>query len=265
CERKGLPGGRRQGREAAADRLAHALRHRKPPRARVLVPLERSLGNEQAHDLVDEEGIALGLPMDGTDEHRRRAPADRLLEEAPHLLLPEAAQRHVVAVAAERAQDLGHGRGLPDLHFPVRAEEENPNVAQLVREELQEKERRRIGPLQVVEHEGERAPALPAPSPEGDAAARGRLPSELLREPGLPDARFADDEEEAPPPADGVLQARAQLRELTLPTHEDRSGVHLGGSLRRQRGFCQLTRVSFSRPVASYGGKRRKARERGYG
>ncbi len=112
---------------------------------------------------------------------------------------------------------------------------------------------------------GRRALAFPAPSPEGDAAALGRLPSELLREPGLPDARFADDEEEAPPPADGVLQARAQLRELTLPTHEDRSGVHLGGSLRRQRGFCQLTRVSFSRPVASYGGKRRKARERGYG
>jgi len=58
-QREGLAAGRGQGDEAPSDRLAHALRDRKPRRARVAGSLECSLGNQKAHDLVHEEGIAL--------------------------------------------------------------------------------------------------------------------------------------------------------------------------------------------------------------
>ncbi len=92
-EREGVPAWRGQGGEAAADRLSHALRHRKAPRDRCVPALEGSLGNEQVHDLVHEEGIAFGLSVDGSHERGGRAVAGLPLDEERYLLFPETAQR----------------------------------------------------------------------------------------------------------------------------------------------------------------------------
>ena len=59
-------------------------------------------------------------------------------------------------VARQRAQDVGDGGGLSRLHFSVRRDHEHRRFAQLVNEELQQEERRRVGPLQVVEDEHQR-------------------------------------------------------------------------------------------------------------
>ncbi len=92
-EREGVPAWRGQGGEAAADRLSHALRHRKAPRDRCVPALEGSLGDEEMHDLVHEEGIAFGLSVDGSHERGGRAAAGLPLDEECHLLFAETAQR----------------------------------------------------------------------------------------------------------------------------------------------------------------------------
>ena len=56
-------------------------------------PLERSLRDEQANDLVHEERIAVRLAMHGMDERGRRIPAAYPLDEEPDVVLLQAAQR----------------------------------------------------------------------------------------------------------------------------------------------------------------------------
>src|SRR3989449_886933 len=92
-EREGVLAWRGQGGETAADRLSHALRHRKPPRARCVPALEGSFGNQQMHDLVHEEGIAFGLSVDGSHERGGSTAAGLPLDEERYLLFPETAQR----------------------------------------------------------------------------------------------------------------------------------------------------------------------------
>src|SRR5882724_1504367 len=92
-EREGVLAWRGQGGETAADRLSHALRHRKPPRDRCVPALEGSFGNQQMHDLVHEEGIAFGLSVDGAHERGGSTAAGLPLDEERYLLFPETAER----------------------------------------------------------------------------------------------------------------------------------------------------------------------------
>ena len=335
-EGQGIPAGRGQGREAAADRLSHALRHRKPPRDRFVPALEGALGDEQVHDLVHEEGIAFGLAVDGLDECGGSTAARLLLDEERHLPFPETGERQVASVTRQRSQDLGDVRVLSRLHCSVRRHDEHRRVAQLVHEELQQEQRRRVGPLQVVEDEHQRCVvgttpeerrhrieevearvlrlwrdgrrwrlqppqlrhelrevwrtgpvrnpwqagpdhlnprpvgrsplALPAPPPEHEVTPRRGLTRQLLHEPGLPDARLPDDEEEASAAGGGVFQTRAQLHELVVSTDEDRrhrgdhsalTGSRQGRELDRETTITSPVRrvpgaPIFSLPCGSY-------------
>src|SRR5438874_9277705 len=69
---------------------------------------------------------------------------------------------------------------------------------------------------------GRSALPFPAPPPEHEVTPLRGLTRQLLHQPGLPDARLPDDEEEASPAGGGVFQTRAQLHELVVPTDEDR-------------------------------------------
>src|SRR5947209_10786751 len=69
---------------------------------------------------------------------------------------------------------------------------------------------------------GRSALPFPAPPPEHEVTPLRSLTRQLLHQPGLPDARLPDDEQEASAARDGVFQTRAQLHELVVSTDEDR-------------------------------------------
>src|SRR5207249_4006420 len=69
---------------------------------------------------------------------------------------------------------------------------------------------------------GRSALAFPAPSPEDEVTPLRGFTPQLLHQPGLPDARLPDDEEEASAARDGGFQTRPQLHELVVSTDEGR-------------------------------------------
>src|SRR2546423_4155555 len=81
---------------------------------------------------------------------------------------------------------------------------------------------------------GRSAPPFPAPPPEHEVTLLRGLTTQLLHQPGLPDARLPDDEEEASAARDGVFQTRAQLHELVVSTDEDRLRAWVGRRHRRE-------------------------------
>ena len=75
--------------EPPADHLADALGDRQAPRGHLVRRLEPAVRGEQAHDLVHEERVALGLAVDGPRQGRRRGAPGAQLEEALHVRLPQ--------------------------------------------------------------------------------------------------------------------------------------------------------------------------------
>ena len=64
---------------------------------------------------------------------------------------------------------------------------------------------------------------LPAAADEGTEAADTPAADQLVREPALADPRLTDEQEQATPSGEGVLESRLQLRELGLAADEDPS------------------------------------------
>ena len=76
--------------------------------------------------------------MDGAGKRRRRAASRRRLDEEPHLVFIEAAQRYMACFATERAQHIGNGRALAHVHLAIRAEQQDARGDEIARQELQE-------------------------------------------------------------------------------------------------------------------------------
>src|SRR3990170_3202696 len=66
--------------QAAPHHLAHSLGNRDAPGLHLLRTLQAAIGHQQAHDLVEEEGVALGLPVDGLHKRLGRRQARRNLD-----------------------------------------------------------------------------------------------------------------------------------------------------------------------------------------
>ena len=126
--------------EPPADDLADALGDSDAPLADGLRLLQPSVGHEQPHDLVDEEGVALGLPVHRLHERVRRRCSRRHLDEAPQVVLGKPAQEHALAkvLAVQLPQRLGQRVLAAQLHIPVGTEHHQPGPAQLLRQELQQ-------------------------------------------------------------------------------------------------------------------------------
>jgi hypothetical protein len=76
------------------------------------------------------------------------------------------------------------------------------------------------------------AARLPAAADEHARAARSGSADQLVREPALPDAGLATDEEQTAPPRKGVVETGEELGELSVPADEGSSAaVHLGDGL----------------------------------
>src|SRR6185295_14920139 len=106
-----------------ADRLAHALRQHPAERRRLR---EAPLGEQQAHDLADEEGIALRHAMHLRGHARGRRRAEDLGDVALDVRLAEAAEEDARAerLAGEVAEDLREGMLPAELDVAIRADEE---------------------------------------------------------------------------------------------------------------------------------------------
>ncbi len=141
--------------QAAAHDLAHPLGDGDAPGLDLLRSLQAAVGNKQAHDLVDEEGVALGLPVDSLHQGLGRLNPGGDLDEAGHVALAEAAQEDALAElsAGQLAERVSEGMLASQLHVAVCSENHQAGAAQLPRQELQQEERRLVGPVEVVQDE----------------------------------------------------------------------------------------------------------------
>ena len=150
-------GGRGQAQQALRRRVepGHALQQQVAQAARELAALVAGGGQE----LLGEEGVALGAGDDRVRQRRRRRGVGASREQRRQLV----ALRAVRARAPAPSPSAGRRRRAGACARPRRARprgrspsSSNPPVVEVVREEDDEIERRRVGPVQVLEHQQHR-------------------------------------------------------------------------------------------------------------
>ena len=150
-----VPGRGGEPREALADHLADGGRDAERPGGVRREPLELPLAREQPHDLAHEEGVAAGVAEHCLDHRRRREEPCRRRDEARERVGLEAAQHEPLCVWM--AGDGGQ-RGIQrvvgdDVQVSIGREEDDGGAPETRRQELEQQERRAIGPLEVLEDE----------------------------------------------------------------------------------------------------------------
>jgi hypothetical protein len=183
-------GGDLQDRLAAVGEPAEPLGHHRPDPLRQAgrqhqrtgpSGVERALAGQQTDDLGDKERVAVGLSV-----HRRRQrwgrryPGDQG-DEAGHFPLVQSAQQQPAVVLPAGQVGQGRQQWVPpvDLGVPVDAHYQQPGaLQQLPAEKAQQGQRRRIGPVQVVEDQQQRPTGGRRPQEPGQAVEQpepGRL------------------------------------------------------------------------------------------
>jgi hypothetical protein len=227
---------------------------------------EAPLAGEEADDLGDEERVAVGLLVHRHRQRRRRLhPCDRGYE-AGHLRLVQAAQKQppVVLAAGEVGQDSKQRMSPVHLGVPVAAHHQQPGTLQLPTQEPQQGQRRRIRPVQVVQHQQQRPAGGGRPQEAGQAVEQpeagrlrlGRRRGRQVRQ-ALADGRH--DLGDVGRTGTHVLAQRRRVacldigahdldpgpeggRALSLPAaapqHQDAAGAGLGGQLLGQPGLA---------------------------
>ena len=107
---------------------------------------------------LDEEGVAVGLPVDGVGQLQAllgQVVAGRRLQVLDHLVVVEALQGDAAdpGLPAQRPEGLGQRVGRGQLGVSVGADDEQPQGVGLLHQVAQQLQAGRVGPLQVVEHE----------------------------------------------------------------------------------------------------------------
>ncbi len=88
--------------QPAPDHLSHPLRDRNAPARDFLWLLEPPVRHQQAHDLVHEERVPLGLTVHGLDKLIGRRHTCGYLYEPPHVLFVKATQQNSLAQTLAR-------------------------------------------------------------------------------------------------------------------------------------------------------------------
>ena len=165
-----------QGELAADDRCAHeqvgtglgqvgqALRDHLPDGRRdrgapgVLEADQPPLGREQPDHLLDEQRVALGAVVDRRGQGLGRIDLGREREEAGDVVLGQPAQRQPPrgVVPGELGQRRPQRVIAAQVDLAVGTHDQDPRVRDRAGEELEEQQRRRVGRLEVVEHQHER-------------------------------------------------------------------------------------------------------------
>jgi hypothetical protein len=136
-----------QAREPRPDGVAHALRH-----------AGRVLGHP-AQDLADEERVALGAGVHRRCDLRGGVRAEPGGGELGDLRKVEPAQADALgrAVAAQLGQRGGERGTSAHLGVAVGADREERRRSAGAQEKRQQQQRRAVGPVQIIEHEHQRA------------------------------------------------------------------------------------------------------------
>jgi hypothetical protein len=139
--------------QSARDDVARAVGHA----SRVAVGPEILLGDQQLHDLADEEGVAVGFAMKRVAEGGGVAAGTRRGDPIGAMLRGKAGQRQATRdrFAGEVRKRGGEGVIAIDLGVAIRSDDEEPCVLQVGRDELEQLQRRAVGPVEVVEHDDE--------------------------------------------------------------------------------------------------------------
>ena len=103
-------------------------------------------------DLFDKEGIPLGLAIDRPDQLSRRRLAAQRLEHVAHAGLGKASEGHLVrqTLSGERLKRLGERSLDVELDVPIGADNQQRYVSHLLRDVLQQEERRLVAPVEIV-------------------------------------------------------------------------------------------------------------------
>ena len=190
-------GADRQLRQPYVQHLAETHSARHPPRSpgRRVCPLRRAV----LHQLLDEKGIAAGLPHDRVQVRaaRRQLRAQQLVGETPRLLLPQAVHPEAAAKGRARPREQGAEEGV-GLEVLAREAHDQQHRGRIRRreEEVDEGEAVAVAPLKVVDVYDEQLTGRDATeqlSQRGEAPAAqldgiGRL---VLRWSNLPDLLHA--------------------------------------------------------------------------
>ena len=141
-----LSGLGREPRQPPGDHVLHCERDRALP----------AFGIQQAHELADEEGIAVGALADRVDQRRLGSSAaarDQLCD----LVAAQPDQRNALVLgrARELRERLAEER-IGRVVRPIGPDQQDLRLADLARDERQQAQRGGVGPVQVVEHDHER-------------------------------------------------------------------------------------------------------------
>ena len=234
--------------DAPADHLAHA--HRKPLRAEVGRRDPSAFGlcdgadfGEVAQDLADEEGIALGLMHQDVAE-REAVFAHFMTCEALHELehLSAAQPGEMDAADAvfpvQRGERAREGVGPVDFGIAVRGHDQDAELLGCRREVPQQRHGRRVGPMQVVEHEHDSRDVRNTRQ-DLDHCAEQRIALGVGARAARHDPRAAIGEQQSQPRAVGVVDQ--------LVLGEERDGFPPG--LIRDREFLVAAAVEHERAL----------------
>ena len=110
------------------------------------------------HDLLDEEGVAVGLRVDRVDERRRRLVPRLRGDQRGDAVLVEAGERHAVQqpVAPEVGDQLDQRVVRRRLALATRPDDQQRRLVLGAQHVAQQLERRTVGPVEVVEHQQHR-------------------------------------------------------------------------------------------------------------
>ena len=146
---------------------------------------ERAALGEVPQDLRDEERVSFGLAVHRFREDCRRLLVADRLDERLHLVAIEPAQEDALVqmLSPQNRNRVGQWVRAVELDVSIRAHDQDALAAKVAREVLQQQQRRLVGPVQVVEHQHDRARsrrvreerrhALEHPQPLGVAFERG--------------------------------------------------------------------------------------------
>ena len=158
-DRKHLVARRRQQIEPPPDDLPDPLgnadRRRQCRQRRGAVGAKHTLLLQEPHDLAQEERISLGLGVEAGGQPCRRLRPARGGDEVVHLLGTQSGEVDARHVRRPRQPTQGIGQRMLTRQFggPVGADQQQPAAGKLGRKELEQAQRRCIGPVQVVQHQ----------------------------------------------------------------------------------------------------------------
>ena len=148
----------RQAREAPSDHLPHGVGQPQALHRGGFGPglaAQRALLGEMQQDLAEEERVAAGFPCERFRPCPRNHPLRERLHQRADGRRVEPAERELLVArfSRQRAEDLSQRMVRRHLDVAIRTEHEQPRTGCEARHVLQQRDRPRVGPVEIVQHQ----------------------------------------------------------------------------------------------------------------